>query len=63
MALGCLESRVLSPSTLTLIPSSGHTDNLKRLKQMMTEHHLHIAPDNIAVRPLIKKREMTNVEE
>ena len=41
----------------------GIPDRLKRLKQMMTEHHLHIAPDNIAVRPHIKKRKMTDAEE
>lgn len=41
----------------------GIPDKLKRLKQIMTEHHLHIAPDNIAVRPEIKKRKITDVEE
>ena len=41
----------------------GIPDKLKRLKQIMTEHHLHIAPDNIAVRPEIKRRKITDVEE
>ena len=42
---------------------AGIPDKLKKLKQIMVEHHLHIAPDNLAVRPAIKKRKLTDVEE
>ena len=33
-------------------------DPLKKLKQMMVEHLLHIAPDNVTARPPVKKRKM-----
>ena len=39
----------------------GIPDKVKRLKQIMVEHHLHIAPDNVAVRPPLKK--LTETEE
>ena len=35
---------------------SGIPDSLQRLKQMMVEHHLHIAPDNTTARPPIQKK-------
>ena len=31
-------------------------ERVKRLKQMMVEHILHVNPDNITARPKIKKR-------
>ena len=31
-------------------------DRPKQLKQLMVEHYLHICPDNIALRPLLKKK-------
>ena len=31
-------------------------DGLSRLKQMMSEHHLHIAPPNTTARPPVQKR-------
>ena len=34
-------------------------DPVKRLRQMMNEHILHIAPSNIAGRPTKKKRKST----
>lgn len=34
----------------------GIPDRVKRLKQMMHEHLIHIAPSNIAAKPAIKKR-------
>ena len=41
----------------------GIPDKLRCLKQTMTEHHLHITPKNIAVRPDIKKGKTTDAEE
>ena len=38
---------------------SGIPDQLKHLKP---EHHLHIVPDNVAIRPLVKKRKLTDAE-
>ena len=35
---------------------SGIPDSLKRLKQMMVEHHLHVAPENTTARPPMKKK-------
>ena len=35
---------------------SGIPDRVKRLKHMMTEHILHVAPDNITTRPSIKRK-------
>ena len=35
---------------------SGIPDDLQRLKQMMVEHHLHVAPANTTARPPIVKR-------
>ena len=40
----------------------GIPDKLKRLKQMMVEHHLHIAPDNIAARPPLKKKKLSSTD-
>ena len=37
---------------------AGIPDPLKKLKQMMVEHLLHIAPDNVTARPPVKKRKM-----
>lgn len=34
----------------------GVPDRVKRLKLMMKEHFLHIAPSNIAAKPAIKRR-------
>ena len=34
----------------------GIPDRVLRLKQMMREHHLHVAPANIAAKPPVKKR-------
>ena len=34
----------------------GITDRVERLKQMIKEHHLHIAPANVVARPPLKKR-------
>ena len=36
---------------------------LKRLKHLMEAHYLHIAPKNIAVRPPIKKKLSSSIEE
>ena len=41
---------------------SGIPDSLKRLKQMMVEHHLHIAPDNTTARPLVQKKPRLSAE-
>ena len=35
---------------------SGIPDSLRRLKQMMVEHHLRVAPDNTTARPPVQKR-------
>ena len=35
-------------------------DRLKQLKQLMVEHYLHICPDNIALRPPLKKKKLTS---
>ena len=35
---------------------SGIPDGLQRLKQMMVEHHLHVAPANTTARPPVKRR-------
>ena len=37
--------------------------SLDRLKLMLKEHLLHIAPANVAARPLIKRRKLSNPEE
>lgn len=34
----------------------GNGDPVQKLKQMMNEHLLHIAPANVAAKPVIKKR-------
>lgn len=36
----------------------GIPDPLKRLKQMMVEYLLHIAPDNVTARPPAKKKRL-----
>ena len=38
---------------------SGIPDGLQRLRQIMVEHHLRVAPDNTAARPPVKKRART----
>ena len=38
-------------------------DKVERLKQLMKEHYLHIAPENIALRPPIKKKKLSNIIE
>ena len=35
---------------------SGIPDSFKRLRQIMVEHHLHVAPENTTARPAIKKK-------
>ena len=37
---------------------SGIPDSLQRLKQMMVEYHLHIAPANMTARPPLKKKRL-----
>lgn len=34
-----------------------------KLRQMMVEHHLHVAPYIIAVRPPLKKKKLIDTEE
>ena len=44
---------------------SGIPDKLQRLKQIMVEHHLHVAPANTTARPPVvkkKKRSVTSEE-
>ena len=43
---------------------SGIPDKLQRLKQIMVEHHLHVAPANTTARPHVvkKKRSVTSEE-
>ena len=31
-------------------------DRVQRLKHMLKEHHLHVAPANVTARPAIKKK-------
>ena len=38
---------------------SGTPNPVKKLKQMMTDHLLHVAPANVAEKPPIKKRSRT----
>ena len=38
-------------------------DPVKRMECTMREHLLHIAPANVVVKPTIKKRKLTQVEE
>ena len=38
-------------------------DKLQRLTKIMEAHHLHVAPENIAVKSEIKKRKVSAVEE
>ena len=38
-------------------------DKVKRLKHLMEAHYLHIAPENIAIRPPIKKLSRSSIEE
>ena len=43
---------------------SGIPDGLQRLKQMMVEHHLHVAPANTTARPpVVKKKKLSDVAE
>ena len=37
---------------------TGIPDGLQRLKLMMVEHHLHVAPANTTARPPIKRRKL-----
>ena len=39
----------------------GIPDPVQRLKQIMKEHLLHVAPANIAVKPVLKKRKKGSV--
>ena len=36
-------------------------DRVQRLKYMLKEHHLHVAPANVAARPAIKKNSSRRV--
>ena len=38
-------------------------DRVQRVKHMLKEHHLHVAPPNVAARPAIKKRKKIVAEE
>ena len=38
-------------------------DKLKRLTKVMEAHHLHVAPENIAVKPEPKRSKLSAVEE
>ena len=65
LALGSSVNRELKASTLISFPKaeySGIPDSLKRLKQMMVEHHLHIAPDNTTARPPVQKKPRLSAE-
>ena len=35
-------------------------DKLNRLQQLMKAHYLHIAPENIALRPPVKKKKLSS---
>ena len=41
---------------------TGIPDRVKRLKHMMAEHLLHVAPQNTTSRPPIKKRKISTSE-
>ena len=43
---------------------SGIPDHLLRLKQMMVEQHLHVAPANTTARPpVVKKKKLSAISE
>ena len=42
-------------------PYSGIPDSLRRLKQIMTEHHFHVAPANTIATPPVKKRKLLSI--